>query len=93
MIFSGRNQNTHNIVFCYSFPEQHGSKKRALSRDKARFEELVARRDRVMDYYEAHKSEIEQQYAEAGKILKTEKFWREYLKMPPLEEEAAAEQE
>ena len=63
------------------------------TRDKARFEELVARRDRVMDYYEAHKSEIEQQYAEAGKILKTEKFWREYLKMPPLEEEAAAEQE
>ena len=54
-------------------------------RDKERFEELVARHDRVMDYYNTHKEEIEQQYAEAGKTLKTETFWRKYLNMPPLD--------
>ncbi len=52
-------------------------------RDKARFRELVARHKRVMNYYKTHKGQIEQQYVEAGKILKAETFWRKYLNMPP----------
>ena len=56
------------------------------TRDKNRFKELVARHKKVMSYYFSHKGEIEQKYAEAGKTLKTETFWRKYLNMPPLEE-------
>lgn len=51
------------------------------TRDKVRFKELVARHKRVMTYYYTHKEEIERKYVEAGKTLKTETFWRRYLRM------------
>ena len=50
-------------------------------RDKARFKELVARHKRVMTYYFTNKEQIEQEYREAAKTLKTETFWRKYLGM------------
>ncbi len=50
-------------------------------RDKNRFKELVARHRRIMNYYKTHKDEIERKYVESAKVLKTEAFWRKYLKM------------
>ncbi len=50
-------------------------------RDKARFKQLVARQKRVMAYYKAHRTEIEARYRKSAKVLKTESFWRKYLKM------------
>lgn len=50
-------------------------------RDKVRFKELVKRHKRVMEYYYKNKEEIEQKYRESAKVLKTEKFWKEYLGM------------
>ena len=48
-------------------------------RDKKRYKELIQRRDRVIEYYENHREEIEKAYREAGKVLKTESFWKKYL--------------
>ena len=50
-------------------------------RDKARFKALVARHKRVMAYYKANRAAIEARYAESAKTLKTEAFWKNYLKM------------
>ena len=50
-------------------------------RDKNRFKELVARHKRVMTFYKNHRAEIEARYRKSAKILKTEAFWRKYLKM------------
>ena len=51
------------------------------TRDKERFRELVARHKRVMAYYAKYKDEIERQYRESAKLLKSESFWREYLQI------------
>ena len=50
-------------------------------RDKKRFESLLARYERVMSYYKAHKEEINASYRKAAATLQSEKFWRSYLKM------------
>ena len=50
-------------------------------RDKAKYKELIQRRDRVIEYYESHREEIEKSYREAAKVLKTESFWKKYLKI------------
>ena len=50
-------------------------------RDKKRYKELIQRRDRVIEYYESNRNRIEKEYQEAAKVLKTEDFWKKYLKM------------
>ncbi len=50
-------------------------------RDKKRYKELIQRRDRVIEYYLNNREKIEKAYHEAGKVLKTEDFWKKYLKM------------
>ncbi|MBQ1660844.1 MAG: hypothetical protein II059_13515, partial [Clostridia bacterium] len=50
-------------------------------RDKARFKELVKRHNYIMNYYKQNKENIERRYAESAKTLKSEAFWRKYLKM------------
>lgn len=50
-------------------------------RDKKKYKALIKRHKRVMNYYRKHKEEIEESYREAAKTLKTETFWKKYLKM------------
>ncbi len=50
-------------------------------RDKTRFKELVKRHNYIMNYYKQNKENIERRYAESAKTLKSEAFWRKYLKM------------
>ena len=50
-------------------------------RDKKRYRQLVKRRNRVIGYYKKNKDKIEKSYQEAAKTLKTEAFWKKYLKM------------
>ena len=50
-------------------------------RDKARFKALVERHNYVMSYYYKNKEKIDRRYAESAKTLKSEAFWRKYLKM------------
>ena len=50
-------------------------------RDKKRYRQLVKRRNRILSYYKCNKDKIEKSYQEAAKTLKTEKFWKKYLRM------------
>lgn len=50
------------------------------TRSRKRYLELVKRRKRLMKKYREHGAEIAEQYRKAAATLKSENFWKEYLK-------------
>ena len=49
--------------------------------DKARFKTLQKRYKKDHNFYEKHKDEIREAYRKQGDYLKSEEFWRKYLKL------------